>query len=68
MDPPPITDGLPEPITGATAPYALNDVITYSCATNYVLDGMRTNVCLGPPSFEWLLMENDVPRCIRGAY
>ena len=66
MDPPPIIVGMPGDITGATPPYVINDVITYSCAPTYFLVGMDESTCSGAPDYEWSLTGNNLPRCVAG--
>ena len=66
MTPPAMTTGMAGPIIGATAPYQPGDIITYSCAQGYILIGMTESMCGEAPNFEWSLMGNDLPRCIRG--
>ena len=60
-----ITVGTAEPISGASPPYDTNDIITYSCASDFLLVGSDQSACSGAPNFQWSLMGMDVPRCDR---
>ena len=59
-----ISIGTPGNITGSP-PYEGNEVITYTCATNYTLYGLDENICSGAPDYTWNLTKNNLPTCLR---
>ena len=52
----------------ASAPYAVDDVITYTCQTGWYLVGKTTNTCQGSPTFSWTVVQANVPRCLQGKH
>ena len=52
----------------ASAPYAVDDVITYTCQTGWFLVGETTSRCQGSPTFQWTLLQTNIPRCLQGKY
>ena len=65
MAPPEISVGMAGPIFGLIPPYKPNDVISYNCASGYIIRGTRFSTCVGGPNFEWTLMGGNVPICIK---
>ena len=50
----------------ASAPYAVDDVITYTCQADWFLVGETTSRCQGSPTFQWTVVQANVPRCLQG--
>ena len=69
-DPPTITVGMAGDImqgaSVATAPYAANIEITFTCQSGWYLVGPTMSTCQGSPTFQWNVLQSNVPRCLQG--
>ena len=52
----------------ASPPYTNNDEITYTCQAGWFLVGQITTRCQGSPTFQWTVVQTDVPRCLLGKH
>ena len=62
--PPLIVVGISGSIIG-NPPYEANETITYTCVTNYTIEGTAENKCTGPPDFNWTVTGSDLPSCLK---